>query len=116
MKKRKFNKGGEAQTSPYSVEEFVKFAKENFKQGSQMIADNIEVIIGTERGKDIEDRLAKKYPYSNYKRKPPEMYSTKPVKMKMITTVGNKPAVAKAKGGMVKKSAPAKKRPVVSRN
>jgi hypothetical protein len=109
MNRRKFNKGGEAQTSPYSVEEFVKFAKENFKQGSQMIADNVEVIIGTKRGKDIEDRLAKKYPYSNNKEKPPEMYSTKPVKMKMITAAGNKPAVAKAKGGMVKKSAPAKK-------
>ena len=47
----------------YSVENFVKFAKENIKGGAKKAVDDIHYMMGTKRGKNIEDSLDEKYPY-----------------------------------------------------
>ena len=47
----------------YSVENFVKFAKENIKGGAMRAMDDANVIAGTKRGKMVEESLDKKYPY-----------------------------------------------------
>jgi hypothetical protein len=47
----------------YSVENFVKFAKNNIKGGAMRAMDDANVIAGTKRGKMVEDSLDEKYPY-----------------------------------------------------
>ena len=58
MKKNK-----KSSADDYSVENFVKFAKDNIKEGAMQVADDIHYMMGTERGKKIEKSLDEKYPY-----------------------------------------------------
>ena len=47
----------------YSVENFVKFAKDNIKEGAKSAVDGVHYMMGTKRGKNIEESLDKEYPY-----------------------------------------------------
>jgi len=56
-------KNKKSSADDYSVENFVKFTKDNIKKGAKKVMDDVHYMAGTERGKKIEESLDKEYPY-----------------------------------------------------